>query len=221
MENENSTYLFLNSDMAKKYFADVDFALKQGRHIQDYGKDHILFEFIDEYYYKGLQTYYEDFFGMKLMMGEADRERYYFLSFPEDGKGKFGKENRSKELEDNKLIFGILLLNIYKEKFFEKKEVRWQELEQIFKESEQKGLWLQLLYGKVKPNYSPGEETEVRNKIIKILKTFEDLGWISFINQEELHFKILPSIDRISKLYGDIINNIENVQALQSYINNE
>lgn len=218
MENENSNYPFLNSDLAKKYFADSDFALKQGRHIQDFGNDHKYFVFIDEYYDKGLQTYYETFFQVKLRREEADRERYYFLDFHEDTRGKLGKDNRSKELEDDRLIFGILLLNIYKEKFFEKKEVRWQELEQIFKEGEHKELWQQLLYGKVKPNYSPVEETEMKNKVLKILKSFDDLGWIYFINQEELHFEILTSIDRISKLYGDIINNVENLQA---YFSNE
>lgn len=150
MENESSNYPFLNSDLAKKYFADSDFALKQGRHIQDFGNDHKYFVFIDEYYDKGLQTYYETFFQVKLRREEADRERYYFLDFPEDTRGKLGKDNRSKELEDDRLIFGILLLNIYKEKFFEKKEVRWQELAQIFKEGEHKELWQRLLYGKVK-----------------------------------------------------------------------
>ncbi len=114
MENEISIYPFLNSDLAKKYFANTDFALKQGRHIQDFGNDHKLFVFIDEYYDKGLQTYYETFFGMKLKQEEAERERYYFLNFPEDSKGKFGKENIRKELEDDILIFGILLLNLYK-----------------------------------------------------------------------------------------------------------
>jgi hypothetical protein len=218
MENESSNYPFLNSDLAKKYFADSDYALKQGRHIQDFGSDHKYFVFIDEYYNKGLQTYYETFFQVKLRREEADRERYYFLDFPEDTKGKLGRDNRSKELEHDRLIFGILLLNIYKEKFFEKKEVRWQELQQIFKESEHKELWQQLLYGKLKPNYSPGEETEMKNKVLKILKSFDDLGWIYFINQDELHFEILTSIDRISKLYGDIINNIENLQA---YFSNE
>lgn len=218
MENESSNYPFLNSDLAKKYFADSDFALKQGRHIQDFGNDHKYFVFIDEYYDKGLQTYYETFFQVKLRREEADRERYYFLDFPEDTRGKLGKDNRSKELEDDRLIFGILLLNIYKEKFFEKKEVRWQELAQIFKEGEHKELWQRLLYGKVKPNYSPGEETEMKNKVLKILKSFDDLGWIYFINQDELHFEILTSIDRIAKLYGDIINNVENLQA---YFSNE
>ena len=218
MENENTSYAFLNSESARKNFADTDFVLKQGHHIQDHGNDHKLFVFVDEYYEKGLQIFYENIYGLKLHREESDRERYYFLSFPEDGKGKFGKDNRSKELEDDKLIFGILLLNLYKEKFFEKKEIRYHELEQIFKESEHKDLWLQLLYGKIKNNYSPGEEIEVRNKITRILKSFEDLGWIEFINQEETHFEILTSIDRISKLYGDMINNVENLQV---YFKNE
>src|SRR5207247_1876953 len=139
---------------AKKYFADADIALKQGRHIQDYGNDIRIFSFVDEYFEKGLEEYYKQFFGMNLVRDKSDNGKFYYLDFPEDGKGKLGKENRSKELEDEKVIFAILFLNLYKEKFFEQKEFLWQDIEQTFKESEHKELWKAILYGKVKQNYT-------------------------------------------------------------------
>lgn len=70
----------------------------------------------------------------------------------------------------------------------------------------------------MKNNYSPGEETEMKSKVVRILKSFEDLGWVYFINQEEIHFEIMTTIDRISKLYGDVINDVDNLQA---YFGNE
>src|SRR5689334_20236776 len=100
MENDNSNYFFLNSDRAKRYFADADIALKQGRHLQDYGNDSRLFSFVDEYYEKGLKEYYQQLFQMNLVREKNDNQSFYYLDFPDDGKGKFGKENRSKELED-------------------------------------------------------------------------------------------------------------------------
>lgn len=185
---ENANYPFLNSEQATKYFADADIALKQGRHIQDFGTDIRLFSFIDEFYEKGLEDYYKQFFGMNLVCDKSDNGKFYYLDFPDDGKGKFGKENRSKELEDDKVIFAILFLNLYKERFFEQKEFTWQELEQIFKEGEHKELWQNILFSKVKQNYTPREEQEVKDKVRRIISDFEKLGWTVFKNQEEIHF---------------------------------
>ncbi|MFM2284105.1 MAG: hypothetical protein RL222_1609 [Bacteroidota bacterium] len=215
---ENADYTFLNSEQATKYFADADIALKQGRHIQDFGTDIRLFSFIDEFYEKGLEDYYKQFFGMNLVCDKSDNGKFYYLDFPDDGKGKFGKENRSKELEDDKVIFAILFLNLYKERFFEQKEFTWQELEQIFKEGEHKELWQNILFSKVKQNYTPREEQDVKDKVRKILSDFEKLGWIVLKNQEEIHFEVLPSIERISRLYGDVI---ENLESIEEYLNNE
>lgn len=218
MENANTSFAFLTSDEAAKYFADADILLKQGKHIQDYGSDSRLFYFIDEYYDRGLRNFYQQFFQMYLEKESHDNERYYYLNFTEDSKGKLGKDNRSKELEGDRVIFAILLLNIYKEKFFEKKKTNWQELTQIFKESEHKELWQELLYGKLKPNYTPHEEQNVKDKVRSIIKDFDKLGWVSLKNVEDLNFEILPSIARISILYSDVI---ENVEALDEYLSNE
>jgi chromosome condensin MukBEF MukE localization factor len=215
---ENANFAFLESDLAVKYFIDADIALRTGRHIQDFGGDQRVFHFVDEYYEKGLKEFYRIFCHMPLVKGSSENDKYYYLDYPEEGKGKLGKDNRSKELEDDKVIFGILLLNIFKDKFFEAKDVSWQELEQIFKEGENKESWQMLLYGKVKQNYTPAEEQSVKDKVKGILKDFERLGWIYFKNVEEIQFGILPAIDRLMSLYGDVINNID---AIENYLKNE
>lgn len=212
MENEGQYYQFINTERAIKYFADTDIALKQGRHLQDYGIDSRLFSFVDEFYEKGLKDYYLRLFQMNLIRDKNDNQTFYYLDFPDDGKGKFGKENRSKELEDDKVIFGILFLNIYKGKFFEHKEIEWPEIEQIFKEGEHKELWQKLLFGRVKPNYTIQEELNVKDKVKSILKDFEKLGWIEIKALDEVKFEILPSIERISRLYKDVIRNLNPIQ---------
>lgn len=218
MENPNTEYQFLDSEEAMKYFADTDIALKQGRHVQNFGNDTQMFYFIDEYFDKGLEDYYEIFWMMKLVKDSNDNERFYYLDFPDGSRAKFGKENRFKELEGEKIIFAILLLNLYNEKFFEVKEISWQELEQIFKESENKALWKKLLFGKDKENYTPTEELNVKKKVRQILSDFEKLGWIVMKNEDEIQFDILPSIARIGRLYADVINNIE---TIEEYLRNE
>lgn len=218
MENANTEYQFLESEEALKYFADADIALKQGRHIQNFGNDTQIYYFIDEYYDKGLKEYYSDFWWMNLVQNSNDNERFYYLDFPEGSRAKFGKENRFKELDGDKVIFAVLLLNWYNDKFFEDKIFSWQELEQIFKDSENKSLWKKLLFGKEKDNYTPAEEQTVKEKVKRILIDFEKLGWIMFKNDAELQFEILPSIARISRLYADVINDIE---SIETFLNND
>ena len=51
-----------------------------------------------------------------------------------------------------------------------------------------------------------------------ILKDFEKLGWVEIINIEEVKFEIMPSIERISRLYRDVISQVD---SLEDYLNNE
>lgn len=218
MENAGTEYQFLDSEEAMKYFADADIALKQGRHIQNYGSDTNIFYFIDDFFDKGLKEYYSDFWWMNLVRDSNDNEQYYYLDFPEGSRAKFGKENRFKELESDRIIFAVLLLNWYNDKFFEEKKFSWKELEQTFKESETKSLWKTLLFGKNKENYTPTEEQAVKEKVKRILTDFEKLGWIIIEDDSEMSFEIMPSIARISRLYSDVIGDLE---SIETFLNNE
>ena len=213
----NYNYEFLNTERARKHFADTDFALRSGKHIQNFGSDFKLFDFVNDYFDKGLSRYYLELLGMVLKKEFNDREGYFFLDFPEDGnKGKFGYD-RTYALDDRLVIFAILLLNLYKEKFFENKEVKWDELLYITEEGENKDLWQKLLFGENKRNFTPAEKDDVRRKIERTLQVCERMGWIRWISYEELHFEIMPSIDRIAKLYQTEINNVE---LLTEYLEN-
>ena len=101
---------------------------------------------------------------------------------------------------------------MFKDKFFEHKEIEWTELDQIFKESEHKELWQKLLFGRVKPSYTINEEQGVKDKVKSILKDFEKLGWVEIKNVDELKFEIMPSIERISRLYRDVIGKVDSIQ---------
>ena len=213
----NYSYEFLSSERARKHFADTDFALRSGRHIQNFGNDFKLWDFVNDFYEKGLAKYYMELLGMVLKKEFNERESYFFLDFSEEGnKGKFGYD-RTYALDDRLVIFAILLLNLYKEKFFENKEVKWDELLYITEEGENKDLWQKLLFGENKRNFTPSEKEEVRRKIERTLQTCERMGWIRWISYEDLHFEIMPSIDRIAKLYQTEINNVE---LLTEYLDN-
>lgn len=209
-------YEFLNSERARKFFADTDFALRSGKHIQNFGNDFRMYDFLDEFYEKGLSKYYNELLGMILKKDYNDREAYFYLDFPEGHKGKFGYD-RTYALDDRLVIFSILLLNLYKEKFFDSKEVTWEELMYITEESENKDMWQKLLFGEAKRNFTPAEKDEVRRKIERTLQICERMGWIRWLSYENLHFEIMPSIDRIAKMYQ---TEVANVDLLTEYLEN-
>ncbi len=217
MEHENRTFEFLKEESSKKHFAELDFAIRQGRHIQEYGKDYKIYKYVASYY-EYLENYYYSLFGIYLRKENNDQVFYYFLDFGDDDKGKF-TGSRSLEISDKQVIIAILLLNLYKEKFFEEKEIRWSDIENIFENSEQKQLWQTLFFKDgYKRNYSPPEHKKFKDDISKILKEFDKLGWITWIDKSEIHFEIMPSIDRIAKLYK---NEITNIDTISTYINAE
>lgn len=207
METQNPTLGFLESESAARYFADLDFALKQGRHIQNAGVTAKLWDYVNDHY-EILYRYYEYLFGVFLRKESNERDTYFYLDLPEYGSGKFNNE-RHKDLDAKHVILSILLLNIYKERYFEKKEIKWPDLEQYIDEGESKELWQKLLYGEVKRNYTPNEKEEMRHKLERIVYDLEKLGWVEWQDRENFVFEIMPSIDRIARLYSDEITNVE------------
>lgn len=214
MEYENKSFGFLEDESSKRYFADLDFALREGKHIQNYGNDYKLWEYVEDKYDE-LVHYYYSLFGINLRKENNDQQYYYYLDFSEDSKGKF-TANRSKEIGADRVIVAILFLNIYKEKFFEEKELQWTDIDNIFENSEQKQLWHNLFFKDgYKRNYTPQENDKLKDDFRKILNDFERLGWINWIDKQEIHFVILPSIDRIAKLYK---NEIREIETLSKFI---
>ncbi len=219
MENENqsSPFRFLESDLSARTFADVDFALKTGRHIQHFGTDARMWDYINDHY-EDLENYYKHLFGVYLRRDTSDnREVYFYLDFPEDGHGRFVRD-RNKELDARGVIFGILLLNLYKERYFEEKVVKWEQLTQIIDEGEHRDYWQKLLYGEAKRNFTPNEKEEMRRRVDRILSEFEKLGWIHWVDHENIVFEILPSIDRIARMYA---NEISNVELMSEYMDEQ
>jgi chromosome condensin MukBEF MukE localization factor len=218
METQNSSpFRFLETEVSARHFADTDFALKMGRHIQHYGADARLWDYINDHY-EALENYYRHLFGVFLRKDMSDnREIYFYLDFPEDHYGRFIRD-RHRELDDRVVIFGILLLNLFKERYFEDKIIKWAQLEQIIDEGEHREYWQKLLYGETKRNYTPNEKEEMRRRVERILHEFDRLGWIHFIDSENIHFEILPAIDRMAKLYA---HEISNVELMSEYIHEQ
>lgn len=216
MENENYSLQFLSNEVSGKYFADADFALREGKHIQHFGSDAKLWDYINDHF-EPLSLYYEHLFGVYLRKESSDRDIYFFLEFPEESSGKFAGD-RHRLIDDRHLIIAVLLLNIYKERYFESKLVKWEHIEQVIEESEHKDLWQKVLYGEVKRNYTPNEKDEMKRRFERSISLFDRLGWAQWKDHENFEFEVMPSIDRISRLYA---NEISNVELMSEYIHEQ
>jgi chromosome condensin MukBEF MukE localization factor len=201
---------FLSKESSQSFFAETDFLLRQGKHIQDYEPDKRIFNYLDNYFQE-LKNYYQFLYSMELKRDYADTEKYYYLDFPEENFGKFGSQ-RVKTINDKYLLIGVLLLNLFNEKHFEKKRTNWKEISEIVSEKEKKDLWLKLLFPDVRNSQTPTEWKKVFSLFKSALDDFEDLGWIRMLDKNELEIEIHPSIFRIAKLYP---TEIENINLLQ------
>jgi len=220
MENENkSPYSFLEYEDVQRSFADLNISLLEGRHIQksDSRIFHLLKSYPDE-----LKYYYESLYGLELTHGKYDNQSYYYLSFPHDSKGRLSDPSRYRPLSDQNTIMGIMLLNIYHEKFFDKeKEVTWDDFVKIIMEGENSDLYKKLWFSDIRDNYDYSEwKKRFYDKVSNTLKEFQKLGWVTgeipkksgteiAQIQEELRFQINVSINRFAKLYENEINNFD------------
>lgn len=199
-------FSFLTKESSQKYFAEADFALRQGRHIQNIETDKQIYSYINDYFDE-LKSYYQFLFSMVLKEDIFDTMKYYYLDFEEEGYGKFGNQ-RTKTINDRYLLIGILLLNLYNQKHFEVKRTNWNELLEIVSEKEKKDLWLKLLFPDVRGSQTPKEWNRVKTIFKNAIDEFENLGWVRYIDKQELEFEMNPSIHRVIKLYPTEIENI-------------
>ena len=113
---ENVGYAFLTTQEAISIFADVDYALKSGKHIQKCPSQGKQFAFVGKYYDK-LKSYYDNLFDIHLNReGEGDLE-YFFIDFFKDGNGYYQRGNIPVEnreyLAESHLIIAFLLIRMY------------------------------------------------------------------------------------------------------------
>lgn len=213
-DSENSiksSYAFLETNEAKQFFADADYYLKNGMHIQrGFPKPEGIFMFIYNFSSQ-LQKYYKDFFDVHLTSGGEEWNRYYYIDFNEGDRGNISVENR-KYLQTEYLIIGYLLISICKidahieiDTVNDFKRILRQEYDE-YKEG------LYGLFANVKGEKdSEYTDEKVNNIIDNAFWEFSKLGWIDLNKESRNEFKIMPSIERLRKMQEAQIQNIEDI----------
>ncbi|QBZ98876.1 condensin complex protein MksE [Flavobacterium sangjuense] len=200
--NSKVDFSFLAEESAQNHFGDLNIELLRGAHIQ-----------MDAFYlYQLLQDkeielrfYYSSLYGLELKRDVSGNEVYYYLDFSDQGKGKLSKQERYRELSPLNIVMGILLLKTYYDKYFDhQKIIHLSDIEQQINDSEYSSLLKSMFFEEEREFYSEAEWLVVKKNIVRCLREFEILGWISRVpiqGQEILSFCIRESIHRFAKLY--------------------
>lgn len=215
MENyhlqENVDYTFLTTQEAISIFADVDYALKSGRHIQKCPSQGKLFAFIKRYYDQ-LKSYYDNLFGIHLNSeGEGELE-YFFIDFFKDRNGYYQRGNIPVEnreyLAESHLIIAFLLIRMYVLEPRVEKRILIQDFKiQVLSEYEEYKPHLLRLFAKSEDTKETDYELKsIEDEIEKALKKFNELCWIMMDKNTET-FEIMPSLNRLLNIFENYIIN--------------
>lgn len=214
MENEHTkeadrSYSFLTTRDALAYFAETDYHLKNGTHIQrEYPQPEAIFRFVDNYWSE-LRQYYADLFQVNLTFHGDNWNKYYFIDFNQGSRGNIALENR-EYLNVNHIVIGLLFINIYKiDAHIE--IITTADFKQVLREDYEE--YKQDLY-KLLADISGEKDTDYSDKKIdsaidSAFKAFNKLGWIYFVQQDE--FKVMPSFERLRRMYENQIKSIDDI----------
>jgi len=196
---------FLNDPDAEDIFAKLDYALKDGVHIQGLLTQSSLFRFINKHY-GGLKLYYQKFYGVNLEKGGEDVTSYYYLDFSPQSRGNIHPNHRYF-MQNEYVIIGFLLYKIiYIDMNIELNSVK--KLQKIIRqdyEDLKPGIYRTLAkVQRDRPN--PMDDEKVDKIIIDALQEFNKIAWITLVDD---HFEVLSSFQRINRIYMDYINNLD------------
>lgn len=208
---------FLAQVEVQDHFADLNIQLLRGCHINK--DDYYLFNLLDNYKDE-LRHYYESLYNLSLTEDKLDNDVYYYLDFFPDNKSKLSSTSRHKELTETQIVTGLMLLNMYHERYFEYlKEIEWEDIKNEIQDGENSNLYKKLLFGQIRDNYTDNEwGLKVKKRLRQALQEFETLGWVKRTKQSnkgEWGYILKPSINRLAKLYGNEIANFD--QFVEEY----
>ncbi|HTL80071.1 MAG TPA: hypothetical protein VL651_00125 [Bacteroidia bacterium] len=207
MEDAVKKYSFLETEEAEHNFAELDFLLKSGHHIQNYPHQVEMFNFLEKHE-EELRMYYRNLFKVGLTAKGSDYNRYFFLEIDDESRGIV--KTRSKKLSPEYTLLGILLLKIHRiDKYFIN-DIYVPDLIQLIKSNSEYKNFIYNLFAKRREKEATDiDENTIDEWVRNALVNFERLGWIHYDPRNKDLFEIMPSIDRLFTMYSYEIHNID------------
>ncbi len=201
-------YDFLDCNQGKQLFAALDFALKDGVHIQDYGKQRDLYLYLHRYY-PTLRLYYHEFWGLRLEDGGTDSDKYYYLRFNPDVKNGIPQNHKHLMSKEN-IIIGLLLYKVhYIDYNIDLNSLsKFQKIIRLDYPDLKPGI-VRILAKAKKEKATKLNDDKIDASIKSALDEFNKLKWISM--EDDGTFEILPSFHRLAREFASYINNIDEI----------
>lgn len=209
----NDRFDFLEAPEGKELFARIDFALKDGVHIQNRRGQSEWFYYLCQYE-ETLKQYYQDFFGLCLESSDGGSGKYFFLRFYPDSHTNIPSDHR-KMMPNEFILVGFLLYTVcftdYNIELYSLEH--FKRLVRVDYPDFKAGLNLTLAKTKQQKATQRNDE-KIDQCISSAFAEFNRIGWIAL---EGDHFEILPAFQRLALIYSDQINDIDNLlkQALE------
>lgn len=205
-----SLYSFLATPEIKMRFAKLNGKLLRGRHIQA-NTDPVDYNLLNQFnYFDNFRFFYQQLYNLELHKRNfGGIEACFYLDFSDNGYNELTGPNKPIPLTPTQTKFGLMILNMFYEKFFERtKQVTWSEIEEIIMHSERQEDYKRVFFGSVRDNYSSSERGRLRSLFCQMTKRFDELGWISANNLEgDFNFIINVSIRRLEDMYKEELKN--------------
>tara|TARA_R110002050_G_scaffold184053_1_gene317486 strand:+ start:2290 stop:2970 length:681 start_codon:yes stop_codon:yes gene_type:complete len=201
-------YDFLDCNQGKQLFAVLDFALKDGVHIQDYGKQKDLFLYL-RHFSSTLKLYYREFWGLELEEGGTDSKEYYYLRICPDVKNGIPPNHKHVMSKEN-IIIGLLLYKVYFiDCNIELNSInKFQKIIRLDYPDLKPGIVRTLAKTK-KEKATKWNDDKIDASIKSALDEFHKIKWISM--EDDGIFEILPSFHRLTREFASYINNIDEI----------
>jgi len=215
MENDHLPKLkyldFFKDEDSVAYFGQLDYLLKDGVHIQEYGNQISYYRFLKKHK-DSLNLYYERFYGISLKEENEQSDSYFFLDFNTSSRGNISQAFR-ENLKNEYIIIGLIM---YKILFLEGNVelISIQKLKETIRNDYQEfkpGLRKLIAQSTVeKDNFDDDEAID--NVIDRALKQFRKLAWLDYKGDI---FEPRTSFHRIISIYEDVILRIDEI--IESY----
>lgn len=195
-------YAFLTTPEAKHLFGKLDYALKDGLHVQE--KQNANFYFFVTDNHVGLSAYYRDLFDVELQGSVNGQDRYFYLDFIEaNSRGSIVADHRYFLASEYiivalllyKVIFNDLQIELDSVKRFQK--MLREEYEDL------KPLIYEKLAQVTRKKPSEIDDEKLNSIISAAMRELSRIGWILLEND---YFETLPAFGRLTLVYGNPIN---------------
>lgn len=200
-------YDFLDCSEGQELFAPLDFALKNGVHIQEHGKQKELFHYLRRY--PTIAGFYATHFHCELVKAHANGVEYYYLTPNPDLKSRIPWTHKHILSKEYVIVALILYKLYYNDCHLELDSIsKFQRMVRVDYPELKPGVIRLIAKAKgIKP--SETNDKKIDDAIKNAIEEFDKLRWVDL--RSDGQFDILPAFHRFTQEYAPHINRIDEI----------